>query len=88
MEIEDDEDRYPKRRLRVSRCKRKATPSEVEDDGDIGSDAGVAPATIIQKIRLRAAGKKPIKAAGPRVRAKKAPITKAKTSKLKIIRAK
>ena len=88
MEIEDNKDRYPKRRLRASRRKRKATPSKVKDDGDIGSDAGIAPATVIRKTRLRAAGKKPIKAASPKVRAKKAPVTKAKTSKLKIIQAK
>ena len=67
MEIEDNKDRYPKRRLRASRRKRKATPSKVKDDGDIGSDTGIAPATIIWKIRLCAVGKKPIKAAGPRV---------------------
>ena len=85
MEIEDNKDRRSKRRLRVSRYKYKATPSKVKDDGDIGSNASIVPATIIQKIRLCIAGKKPIKAAGPRVRAKKAPITKAKTSKLKII---
>ena len=86
--MEDDKDGRPKPRLRVSRRKRKAMPSKVEDDGDIGSDAGVAPATITRKIRSRAAGKKPIKAAGPRVRAKKAPVIKAKTSKLKTTWAK
>jgi hypothetical protein len=70
---------------RASRRKRKAMPSKVEDDGDIGSNASVAPATVIRKTRLRAAGKKPVEAAGPRVRAKKAPVIKAKTSKLKTI---
>ena len=88
MEIEDDKDGHPKCRLRVSRRKRKAIPSKVKDDRDIGSNTGVVPTTVTQKIRLRVAGKKPIIAAGPIVRAKKAPVIKAKASKLKILRAK
>jgi hypothetical protein len=87
-EMEDDEDGRPKPTPRASRRKRKATPSEVEDDGDVGSDAGAAPATVTRKTRSRAAGKKPVEAAGPRVRAKKAPVIKAKTSKPKTTRAK
>ena len=83
--MEDDKDGCPKPRLRVSRYKCKAISSKVKDNRDIGSNTSIAPATVIRKIRSRAAGKKPIKAAGPRVQAKKALITKAKTSKLKII---
>jgi hypothetical protein len=65
--MEDNKDGRPKRRPRVSRRKRKATPSKVKDDGDIGSNTSAAPITVTRKIRLRVAGKKPIKAAGPRV---------------------
>ena len=86
--MEDNKDKCPKRRLRALKHKRKATPSKVKDDKDVGSNTGVAPATVTRRTRLGVAGKKPIKAASPKVRAKKAPIIKTKVSKLKIIRAK
>ena len=47
MEIEDNKDRRPKHRLRVSRCKHKAIPSKVKDNGDIGSNTSIAPITVI-----------------------------------------
>ena len=86
--MEDDEDKRPKRKPKVSRRKRKATPSEVEDDEDVGSDTGAAPATVTRKTRSRAAGKKAVDAAVPKVRAKKASVVKTKANKPKTSRAK
>ena len=63
MEIEDDKDRHSKPRLRVSRYKRKATPSKVEDDKDIDFNTSIAPAIVIRKIYLYIINKKAINTA-------------------------
>ncbi|XTI86864.1 hypothetical protein V2W45_1341742 [Cenococcum geophilum] len=52
--MEDNKNKRPKRKLRALRYKRKATPSKVEDNKDIGSNTGVAPVIAIQKTRLYA----------------------------------
>ncbi|XTI84491.1 hypothetical protein V2W45_1327686 [Cenococcum geophilum] len=64
--MENNKDKGPKRKLRALRYKRKATPSKVKDDEDVGFNTGVAPVIAIWKTRSRIVGKKPIKAAGPK----------------------
>ena len=65
--MEDDEDKRPKYKPKVSRCKRKATPSKVKDDEDIGFNTGTAPMTVTRKICLYIAGKKAINTTVPKV---------------------
>ena len=85
LEIEDNKDKRPKRKLRVLRHKRKATPSKVKDNKDIGSNTSIAAVIVIRKTHLYTVGKKPIKATSPKVRVKKAFIIKTKASKLKTL---
>ena len=67
MEIEDNKDKCFKCRLKVLKHKYKALPSKVKDNKDIGSNTGIAPIIVTQRIYLGVVGKKPIKITSPKV---------------------
>ena len=86
--MEDNKDKHPKYKLKVSRYKRKAILSKVKDDKDIGFNTSTAPVTVIRKTHLHVTSKKAVDTTVPKVRAKKAFIVKTKANKLKTLRAK
>ena len=86
--MEDNKDKHPKYKLKVSRYKRKAILSKVKDDKDIGFNTNTMPVIVIRKTHLYTVGKKAIDAAIPKVQTKKAFIVKTKANKLKTLRAK
>ena len=86
--MEDNENKYPKYKLKILRYKHKAIPSKVKDNKDINFNTSTVPITVIRKMCLYIADKKAVNTAVLKVWIKKAFIIKTKVNKLKILQAK
>ena len=67
MEIEDNNNKYPKYKLKVLKYKRKAIPSEVKNNKDISFNTNIVLITAIRKIRLYIIDKKAVNTTIPKV---------------------
>jgi hypothetical protein len=86
--MEDNEDKYPKHKLKVLRYKYKATPSKVKNNKNISFNTSTVPTIVIRKMYLYITGKKVINITVLKMRVKKAFIIKTKVNKPKISQAK